>query len=271
MNLRHALPALILAGTVLTGSAALGTTSVTTAGPRPTTPVTAPTAAPAPAEEVRISGQLQENGLIGQVISPTLRAPFALLNGLTGSAPRWNPCQTVQWRFNPAGAPAGGIVVVATALKRIGAVTGLHFEYLGGSNVVPTSAYLNQSYGAYKPVVIGWTSAARSDLLRNVSSRTVGVTRVSWVGWAGLTGATSELATGAVAFNVTTRAPLWGANSRYTYALHEFGHLVGLDHVVSSSNLMNAIIPATMRDLGTGDVAGLRRVGATGGCLRNLR
>lgn len=265
MNLRRTLPALMLAGAVLTGTGSLGT-SATSAGPRPTTPASVTSAH-------LISGELEENGTVGQVITSTLQAPFALLRGLGGTVPRWNPCQTVQWRFNPAGAPAGGFKVVVSALNRIGHVSGLRFQYMGGTNAVPTSAYLNQAYGAYKPLLIGWTNAAHSDLLRNVSARTVGVTRVKWVGWTGLPGGltTSQLATGAVAFNVTTKAPNYGANSRYTYALHELGHAVGLNHVVSGSNLMNAIIPPRMTDLGSGDWAGLQRVGASGGCLTNLR
>lgn len=277
MNLRRSLIALALSGAVLSGTATVGAGTPAAAPVLPPASVSGPVATAAhdahdAHDAPATSGEHQEHGTTaGLSITSTLRAPFALLSGLGGTSPRWNPCETVQWRFNPAGAPVGGFGVVGNALKRISAVSGLRFQYMGTSTATPSSAYLEQSYGAYKPLLIGWTTSARSDLLRNVDRRTVGVTRVKWVGWSLLTGDVSQLATGTVAFNAASKAPLYGPNSRYTYALHELGHAVGLSHVSSSYNLMNAVIPTAMRDLGAGDGAGLRRVGATAGCLHDLR
>ena len=279
MNLRRSLTALALSGAVLTGTASVGAGSPTAAPALPPATVTAPAGPVLDADHAEnadhdgpmATGEHQAHGSTALSITSTLRAPFALLSGLGGTSPRWNPCQTVQWRFNPAGAPVGGFGTVGNALKRISAVSGLRFQFMGFSNEVPSSGYLNQGYGAFKPMLIGWTTSARSDLLRNVDSRTVGVTRVKWVGWSLLTGDVSQLATATVAFNAATRAPLYGPNSRYTYALHELGHAVGLSHVSSAYNLMNASIPIRMRDLGAGDGAGLRRVGAGAGCLNDLR
>ncbi|MGZ6826184.1 MAG: matrixin family metalloprotease, partial [Mycobacteriales bacterium] len=66
-------------------------------------------------------------------------------------------------------------------------------------------------------------------------------------------------------------AHTWGPNSRYTYALHELGHAVGLGHATAAGNIMDAVIPAAARDYATGDRRGLALVAARNGCLPNLR
>jgi hypothetical protein len=47
---------------------------------------------------------------------------------------------------------------------------------------------------------------------------------------------------------------------------HELGHVMGLDHVPSTSELMNPS-GGHMTDFGQGDLAGLQELGADQGCL----
>ena len=197
---------------------------------------------------------------------------FAFLQLDAGRPVRWNPCDEVPWSFNPAGAPAGGLAAVQAAVSEIGARTGLRFAYRGATSDAPTGTYLRQSWKQFRPLLIGWTSASRSDLLAGRGASTVGMTRVLWTGSYDSTGANrTQMASAVVALNRASRAGTTGPASWYTYALHEVGHAVGLDHVADGSQIMNPVISGSLRGLGRGDVAGLSRVGAGGGCLPDIR
>ena len=208
---------------------------------------------------------------VSTTTTSTSTAPYRILATFGGAPARWNPCQAVPWVFNAAGAPVGGITVVRTALARVSQLTGLRFQYLGTTSAAPSSTYLHQAWGAYKPLLIGWSDAAHSDLLAGSGPGHVGETRVSWVGRSTPAGARAELATGVVVFNRASRAALWGANSRYTYALHELGHAVGLGHADAAANVMSTVIPAAVRDYGLGDRTGLTKVSSRYGCLPAIR
>lgn len=210
-------------------------------------------------------------GTTGVLAAATTATPYRALQLLSSGPVRWNPCQSVRWAFNPVGAPSGGFDVARAAVRRVSQLTGLHFQYMGMTHDALTSSYLNQAWGHAKPLLIGWSTASRSDLLAGTGPRHVGETRVSWAGVPSAQGVKGELLTGLVVFNSASRAALTGPNSRYTYALHEMGHAVGLAHVNSAANLMSTVLPVALRDYGPGDRAGLARVGSLGGCLPNLR
>jgi hypothetical protein len=217
-------------------------------------------------------GTAQLAGTVGATTTAVTALPYRLLASYSGSVARWNPCETVRWAFNPVGAPPGGLAVVRAALSHLTALTGLRFAYVGTSTAPLSSTYLAQSHwGAYKPLLIGWSTAARSDLLAGTGITHVGETRMSWVGLNTPSGPRAELATGVVVFNSHSPAPYWGPGSRYTYALHELGHAVGLGHSAVATNIMSAVIPHTARDYAAGDLRGLAVVGSRGGCLPALR
>jgi predicted Zn-dependent protease len=63
-----------------------------------------------------------------------------------------------------------------------------------------------------------------------------------------------------------------GFRFRYSHGsvlLHELGHIMGLDHVRDPDQLMYSGRHPNMflHDYGTGDLAGLRRLGVSAGCL----
>ena len=218
-----------------------------------------------------VQGVVSAAGTTSVTALPSSPSTYTLLARYGSSVARWNPCAPVPWVFNPANAPVGGLTVVKAAFARVSALTGLRFQYLGTSRTVPSSAYTKQSWGAYKPLLVGWSTAAVSDLLAGTGVTHVGETRMRWVGLSTSTGLKAELASGVVVFNARSAAPLWGAGSRYTYALHELGHAVGLSHVSTSRELMGFTLNRALRDYGTGDRAGLTRVGAGAGCLPAIR
>jgi hypothetical protein len=184
-----------------------------------------------------------------------------MATGVDGSPVRWNPCTPVHWSFNPAHAPSGGLAAVQSALQRVSSATGLSFVYDGTTGTVPTGSYLDgQSVTAPLPLLIGWSTPAESSLLANQPSTLVGMDRSMW--FRDGTGAT-YITSGVVALNSLIHAGTTGANSWYTYALHELGHAVGLGHTSDSTQIMSPVIPAAAGDYGSGDLSGLRRVGGS--------
>ena len=203
----------------------------------------------------------------------TLRpGSYSFLNSDGGRPTRWNPCADVPWAFNPYGAPAGGQAAVQAAFAELSRQSGLRFRYVGQSRTVPTSSHLRQRWGGFRPLLVGWTAGAHSDLLRGRAPSTVGMTQVLWTSSFDAQGDKhTQIASAVVAFTRASRARATGPGSWYTYALHELGHAVGLGHVANPSQIMNATISSRLPSYGSGDLAGLRMVGRDGGCLPPVR
>ena len=215
----------------------------------PAAPVAAPPAAPAAPGAANASADHAGSYTFMSEVAP-------------GDPIRWNPCTTIHWAFNPAGAPAGGLEAVQTAVTRISTATGLHFAYDGAATAVPTGAYVDAQTGAtgFRPLLVGWSTPSASSLLANQPASLVGMDQTLWARPAG--GATN-IVSGVVALNADVTAPTSGRNSWYTFALHELGHAVGLGHTTDPTQIMAPMIPADATDYGSGDLAGLARVGGT--------
>lgn len=179
-----------------------------------------------------------------------------------GDPIRWDPCGAVHWVFNPAGAPAGGLAAVQSAVARVSAATGLTFAYDGATTAAPTGSYLDTQTSAtgFKPLLVGWSTPAASSLLANQPASLVGMDQTIWAQPA--TGAT-HIVSGVVALNANVTAATSGANSWFTFALHELSHAVGLGHTSDATQIMAPIIPAAATGFGSGDLAGLAKVGGT--------
>ena len=179
-----------------------------------------------------------------------------------GDPVRWDPCATVHWVFNPDHAPAGGLSAVQTALGRVAQATDLQFAYDGTTTAVPTGAYLQAQSATtgFRPLLVGWSTPSASTLLANQPANLVGMDQTIWARPA--TGAT-RIVSGVVALNANVTARTSGAGSWFTFAEHELGHAVGLGHTTDATQVMAPVIPASAADFGSGDLAGLARVGGT--------
>ena len=196
---------------------------------------------------------------------------------------RWDPCQTrITYRVNTRHLPKAQRTSARRdtkhAMKRLSAATGMNFSFEGRTKQVPRDtsrkAWWERQKGA--EIVIAWVrqgGRSRSNLLGASGS-----------GWAAGTGGYSlklwtvngkthgAAGRGFVVLDAKQDRKLrsgFGAGStRGALLMHELGHVVGLDHVGSTGQLMYpTVLSRPDTDFGSGDLRGLRLVGRSAGCI----
>ncbi|MCU1602695.1 MAG: peptidase metallopeptidase [Frankiales bacterium] len=195
-------------------------------------------------------------------------ASYAFETLLQGRPVRWDPCTAIHWRYRTSGQVVGGFTQVVKAIVRISRATGTTWVYDGAVTTAPTTSWLPKSSATRPPVLIGWATAARSDLLSGQSPNVLGVTRMAWFGVTRDGTTTAAIRSAVVALNQGKHLPLTGPVSWYTVVLHELSHAMGLAHAGSASQLMYPVIQPGLKDLQPGDLTGLARVGRAQGCIR---
>jgi hypothetical protein len=165
---------------------------------------------------------------------------------------RWAPCRTITYRINPAGGYSRGTADIKAAFRKVARVTGFRFRYAGTT----TSAVRRGEHGHHPSgtdVIIDWQSPRKD---RDLAGRVAGIGG-HWVqdgrrfdGW--------------VVLDQRERMP------RKTWRqvmMHELGHVVGLGHAKPETQVMSQGTKSSANRWGAGDLAGMRRIGASRGCL----
>ncbi|WP_232678455.1 hypothetical protein [Nocardioides sp. R-C-SC26] len=177
---------------------------------------------------------------------------------------RWNPCRPIRWRYNPRGGFNGAKALLDVAVEQIRRATGLAFRYAGTTSDVPMQGRVGRS----ADLVIGWSTPQQTPIL---AGRVAGAaTYRSW----GPSGSKQEIYVAEVALDSTDRdnlapAVVPDASGKPTWTqvfTHELGHTVGLAHVGSVDQMMNASVMASNPRLGLGDLVGMSKKGASKGC-----
>jgi hypothetical protein len=185
-----------------------------------------------------------------------------------GEPIRWDPCRPIHYVINPEGAPPGTEALIGEAIDSVSAATGLAFESEGTtSEVAPLDGRAliqEDTYGeGIVPVIIEWSNAAAMPILAKDVAGMGGPSMLE-----GAFGSQRYLVSGVVVLDAEDLASIMtssaGPGLVRAVIMHELGHVVGLDHVVDPTELMNGD-NATLLDWGPGDLAGLAIVGA-GSC-----
>ena len=186
----------------------------------------------------------------------------------SGTPVRWNPCSPIKYRTNFSAAPPYVASEFQTALEKLETATGLRFVNVG------TSTFFEFGVGRSPgPVLVVWATPEQTSQLKALSLPIPGTTEEGRAFVEEerdpLTGF-GQFVTGEVVFDATAAQlpPGFGPGSLGVLFLHELGHLVGLGHVSDASQIMNPVLSKTKSgDYGSGDLAGLVRLGRASGCL----
>lgn len=171
---------------------------------------------------------------------------------------------------DPTGGPEGAVGDLRQALALLAEASGLDLDLVGTTTERPdVDRPLAEPDGAggwrWRPVLVAWEEPGVSGLPLTALDRGVAVPV------AVRDGEREALVTGQVVLNARRtdlvpgfgdRRDAWGAT-----LTHELGHLLGLAHVDDPRQLMATDPGSGPVELGAGDRAGLRAVGAAAGCL----
>lgn len=202
---------------------------------------------------------------LGQAPNPTGSGTYAFL-ATQPSDPDvpvgYDPCKRIPVRVNFDGAPDGSLELVEQAMAVVEEATGLRFDYQGTTDRRPQweGETIPLIFGQPKasPVLISWATVDEVDVLAG---------RVAGVGGSVAIpdgGGTNRYVTGGITLDAEAFAEIdassGGRAEELAILLHEFGHLVGLDHVEDNGELMNAENLGLL-GFGPGDLLGLARLG----------
>ena len=190
--------------------------------------------------------------------------PVYAFLGTNGDQPAaYSSCRLIQVAVYPAGGPPDAEQLVREAVARVRGVTGLDIVVTGSfGGHAPNWNFEAAPFSPGDPISVSWQdSTAIAELTDDI---------------AGLGGSPVISSPSGTRYRVAGTIAL----SRDYYALlnqrgdhdealavllHEFGHVVGLDHVDSSRELMNED-NVGRTEFGPGDLEGLRRLGQ-GPCI----
>jgi hypothetical protein len=232
-----------------------------------TQPTTAPLDRPTPGHE-------EARAPRGHPLPPAAGGgPYAFLERQAdGVSPvAYDPCRPIHYVVHPGGEPAGGAAVPAAAIARVSQVTGLQFVDDGATDEASTrhrEIFQPARYGdRWAPVLFAWESdAANPDLAGEIVGEG-GSTAVA------LGDGPKVFVTGTVSLDAGQFPQILrrrhGAAIARAIVMHELGHLVGLDHVDDTHQLMYPTSNGDVLDYAAGDLTGLAALGA-GRCVPAL-
>ncbi len=204
-------------------------------------------------------GVLGIDDRIIDAVTPGGEGSYKFFETLPGSDKpvTWSPCEPIRYVVNSDQAPDDWADLVKDSAAKVSEASGLSLTYQGTTD---DRNFSNRKVGANQ-VLIGWATEEEVPRLEgNVAGLGGPVTRTI-NGRSKYIGGTIVL--DADAFDSLESAPS-GRRQQQAIVMHEFGHLLGLDHVDDSSELMYAE-NVGRSDFGPGDLKGLALLGS-GSC-----
>jgi hypothetical protein len=204
--------------------------------------------------------------------APSPAGPYAFLQTKPDGQPvAYDPCRPIHVVVNSRTAPPGADALLAEALQRLSAATGLQFVVDGATDEPVRSdsnppVYEPDRYpDRWAPVLVVWTDEREDPALAGTVAGRGGSEYVP----DGDVYVTGQVALDGPDFVSILARPNGHALAR-TAVLHELGHLVGLAHVSDPTQVMSPGASASATgEYASGDLAGLSRLGQ-GPCVPSV-
>jgi hypothetical protein len=171
---------------------------------------------------------------------------------LASEGSRWNPCETITYRINHQGGYGRSTADLTATFRKVGRVLGFNLKYEG----LTTARVIRHRYGYHPPntdILVDWQSPHEEPGLSRGAAGLGG----HWV----LDGHRFD------GYMILDRTEHLSRGKWRQIMTHEVGHIVGLGHAGARIQLMYGIASSVNTRWGAGDLSGLRRVGASRGCL----
>jgi hypothetical protein len=196
---------------------------------------------------------------------------FAMVQSNDRDPVAYDPCRPIHVVVNDRTAPPGADALLRDALARTSEATGLRFVVDGSTSEVPVEdrrAYQPERYpGRWAPVLVAWSDPDQAAELAGEIAGMGGSAALA------LGDGSSLYVTGRVVLDGPQLTELLAAPNGAAYARsvvqHELAHLVGLDHVNDTTQLMHPEGSRDVTDFAVGDLTGLAALGR-GRCFPNV-
>lgn len=203
----------------------------------------------------RAPARVTECGAIPAEPPPATAYAF-LLHDPAGRPGHWDPQVPIAYTIDLRQAPAGALALVQQIMGEVSAISGLQLSFAGTYDALGNEPHA--------PLTLHWSSH-RADFAggENEPGHETTASRATTGGMIQITGAEIEM-------NAGRLAPSFNEHALTVLGLrHEIGHAIGLQHVENVFQVMNADAADTLaQGFGSGDIAGLWRLGPQAGCLR---
>lgn len=184
----------------------------------------------------------------------------------------WDPCRPIRFTINSEGQAPGGEDLIRQAAARAAEATGLQIIEIDPTKEQWTKdrkLFQPDRYGKkWAPVLVSWSSPDETPKLAGPTAGFGGPVAISLHGDDDKTYVSGSIVLDAPQLDEMIRSGMGPAYIR-SVIQHEWGHLLGLEHVEDQTELMNPVGSPLVPDWGIGDLHGLHALGS-GKCNPDL-
>lgn len=182
-------------------------------------------------------------GLVGVAPSEAASGKYAFMMRMPDSKDpiRWNPCETITWRWSSGNAKQRSLM--AGAFRQLSKATGITFRQIRSGTPA-----IDVRYRPLPGSTVGFAQVSSQSYFIDDTNYAIVYNKAE------------------IKIDTDLKKSKFSNAFRAEVYLHEAGHALGLGHVNSRKEIMNPMVHGQTK-LGAGDKAGLKKLGRSAGCI----